>query len=254
MRVLFAGGKDVGWGCLEYLIRESQSEVVGVFINRGSDTAKDRWYRSAAEIALAHHIPVFAPRSMNSARAIDVIRNLAPDIIVVVYYDQILKREVIDIPPHGCINLHMALAEEYRGCYPTTWALINGEKRTGVTLHYIDEGIDTGDIIAQKEVEITESDTGKSLYYKCTAAGVQLFSETFPLIEQGKAPRRKQKTTDKTRYYRRVFPSREIDFSKSGQEIYDYIRALTFPPFPPPYFYIGDTKMVIVPEELYETE
>lgn len=161
MRVLFAGGKDIGCGCLEYRIRESQSEVVGVFINRGSDTAKNRWYRSVAEIALAHHIPVFAPRSINSAQMIDIIRDLAPDMIVVVYYDQILKREVIDIPPHGCVNLHMALAEEYRGCYPTTWALINGEERTGVTLHYIDEGIDTGDIIAQREVKIHQGKRGE---------------------------------------------------------------------------------------------
>ena len=247
MRIVFAGGKNVGCGCLEYLLAEApDTRVVAVLVNSDSDVAPDRWYRSAAELALKHGIPVFAPTSINAPSSVELLEDLAPDMIVVVYYDQILEQEVIQLPKRGAVNLHMALAEEYRGCYPTTWALINDGTRTGVTLHYIDEGIDSGDIIAQSVIPITDSDTGKSLYDKCTDAGIKLFKRTWPEIIAGVAPRRPQKTTERTRYYRRDFPSREVDFSKSGREIYNYIRAMLFKPFPTPYFYIGDKKVIIV--------
>ena len=253
MRILFIGGKDVGCACLEWLIEED-FEIAAVIINP-NDMEVGRYFRSATEIAQPRGIPTFCPKSVNSPESVERIRNLKPDIIVVVYYDQILKRDLIAIPALGCINLHLALAEEYRGCYPTTWAIINGEKRTGVTLHYIDEGIDSGDIIAQKTVPIKDSDTGLDLYRRCTQAGVELFKKTFPLIVGGKASRTPQKTTSKTRYCaRNLFPSHEVDFNKSGKELYDYIRALTFPPFPPPYFRIGKRKMVIVEEQQEEQE
>ena len=135
MRVLFAGGKDIGCGCLEYLLGHPQVEVVGVFVNPDGDIACDRWYHSATELALAYSIPVFAPCNINSARVVNQVRNVEPDLIVVAYYDQILRPEIIGLPRLGCINLHMALAEEYQGCYPTTWAIINGENRVGVLLH-----------------------------------------------------------------------------------------------------------------------
>jgi methionyl-tRNA formyltransferase len=143
----------------------------------------------------------------------------------------------------------MALAEEYRGCFPTTWAILNGEKRAGVTLHYIDQGVDSGDIIAQTTVPMTEETTGKSLYDNCTVAGLQLFKTYFPLVEQGTAPRRPQIKTDNTKNYPRVFPSQEIDFSKSGEEILRHIRANIFPPYPSAYFYIGGRKYIIQEEE-----
>jgi methionyl-tRNA formyltransferase len=249
MRIVFAGGKDVGCGCLEYLLEYPDVDVVAVIVNSDGDMAAKRWYRSAAELALRHDVPVFAPHSINEPKMITRLQGMAPDLIVVVYYDCILKGDVIGIPKRGCINLHLALAEEYRGCYPTTWALINGEIRTGVTLHYIDEGIDTGDIIAQKAVEILPDDTGKSLYYKCTRAGIELFREAVPSVLEGTIPRVRQITTERSRYYKREFPSQCIEFTKSGEEVYNHIRAVYFPPFPLPYFYIGRKKMVIAEEK-----
>ncbi len=247
LRVLFIGGKDVGCGCLRCLIENSKIDVVGIIANP-SDTAKNRWYESAVGVGLENNIPTHTIKDINSSKSISLIKSLSPDIIFAVYYDQILSSEVIDIPPYGCINLHLALSEEYRGCYPTTWAILNGEKRVGATIHYIDTGIDTGDIIAQKEVLISDTDTGKTLYDKCTQAGIELFREqissaTFPNFD-----RRKQATTSKTKYYKRSFPTQEIDFSKSGNEVFDHIRAHLFEPFPPPYFYIGDTKYIVMKE------
>jgi methionyl-tRNA formyltransferase len=114
-----------------------------------------------------------------------------------------------------------------------------------VTLHYIDTGIDSGDIIAQAAVPISREDTGKSLYDKCTQVGIELFRIELPGIISGEIRGRKQITTKATRYYKRDFPSREIDFSRPGEEIYNRIRAVLFDPFPPPYFYIGNSKYII---------
>ena len=173
--------------------------------------------------------------------------------IVLVYYDQILRHDVLRIPPHGCVNLHLALAEEYRGCYPSTWALMNGETETGVTLHYADEGIDTGDIIAQRTVRIEPQDTGRTLYYKLTQAGIQLFSHMLPRLMSGKTKGRPQVTMECTQTHDRAFPSQHITFERDGREVLNHIRAVYFPPFPLPYFYLEGKKMVIVEEDKCRT-
>ena len=242
MKILFMGGKRIGHDCLRYLIA-SGHELVGVVVNPG-DTAANRWYPSTCELALKHHIPVFEWTNINSPDALRSFRTLAPDMIIVVYFDQILKRQILDIPSKESINLHLALVEEYRGCYPTTWALLNDEKHTGVTIHYIDESIDGGDIIAECKVPIENDDTGRSLYEKCVDAGIQLFSSTFPAIAQGTAQTRPQDKMKGT-YHKRIFPSQKIDFNKSGREIYNHIRAMIFEPFPSSSFYIGEQRYEI---------
>lgn len=244
MRILFMGGKNVGHGCLRSVLDRGTEEVVGLFTNPGDD-APGRWFNSASELARSRGVPVFSPERLNTPENAEIIRGLAPDFIFVVYYDRILGKEIISLPEKGCYNLHLALAESYRGCYPTTWALINGETETGVTLHAIDPGIDSGDIVAQKKVAITPEDTGKSLYDKCTEAGIAVFREWYPRILAGDFRARPQVATAQTRYYKRDFPSREIDFSATGKQIYDRIRAQLFEPFPPPYLMIGGVKYEI---------
>lgn len=247
MRVLFCGGKDVGCGCLEVLLACKNVDVVGVVVNP-SDVDEARWYGSAARIALKNGIPLHCFDSIDSDYAMTTIRSLRPDLMVLVYYDQILRQDVLRIPPQGCVNLHLALAEHYRGCYPSTHALMNGEPYTGVTLHYVDEGIDTGDIIAEEVVLIDTQDSGRSLYYKLTEAGIALFKRTLPLLITGRVGRKPQVTTEWTKTYPREFPSQLIEFEGDGQDIYNHIRAVYFPPFPLPYFYLEGKKMVIVEE------
>lgn len=241
MRILFMGGKNIGYGCLEYLLNNNYN-VIGAVVNSGDE--EGQWFKSVSSLCIKKNIPVYCWKKL--INNLNTIQELKPDLITVVYFDQILKEEIINIPKLGCINFHMALAEEYRGCYPTTWTLINGETYTGVTLHYIDKGIDSGDIIAQKKVKILSSDTGKTLYDKCTLAGVELFKDVFPLFKENKIICRKQKAGKK--YYKKTFPTREIDLSKSAEDIKNYVRALTFKPFSPPYFWIGNKKMIIVEE------
>lgn len=242
-RVLFLGGKSIGCRCFEYLLTVEGIQIIGAFVNPGDD-APGRRYPSLGELAKDAGIPVYTT-NINQEVA-TLIGNLQPHLIVVVYYDRILKREVINVPPMGCINLHFALAEKYRGCYPTTWAIIDGQDHTGVTIHYINEGIDSGDIISQKRIDITPSETGVSLYKKCTQDGVRLFRETFPKILDETAARRPQEYTYRTQSHSRQFPDQRIIVS---QQVANKIRGLYFPPFPLPYILIGSKKFVIVEEK-----
>lgn len=248
VRVLFAGGKAVGCGVLRLLIATPAVEVCGVIVNPG-DAAADRWFPSATEIATEHGIAVYAPSNINNAANIAWIRQREPDLIVVAYYDQILCSAIFSMPRLGCVNLHMARAEAYRGCYPTTWALINGETVTGVTLHRVTAEIDGGDILAEREVPIMPDDTGRSLYEKCTAAAVELFSEALPALISGTLEGRPQHRTAVTRTHDRKFPSHEVLMEGNPSAIADRIRALTFPPFPAPYLRIGSRKFLIVEVE-----
>ena len=242
MRILFMGGKRVGHGCLSFML-ESGCDVVGVIVNSGDEDSK-RWFPSTAELARGSDVPVFEWDNVNSDEAVETLKELSPDLIVLAYYDQILRRPLIELPTRYCLNVHMALSEEYRGCYPTTWALLNGESRTGITIHVVDEGIDTGPIIAQVEVPITNEDTGRSLYERCTDEAIQLFRTSWPHILDDSIQPRVQHGAG-ARYYRREFPSRELDFNCSGRNVYDQIRAHLFDPFPPPYLLIGDEKYEI---------
>jgi len=246
MRILFLGDKLISVHCLSYLL-QNKEDVVGVFVNSGKVTATSA--RSVMHIvANAYNIPVYCKNNINSASTVKLIKKLKPDVVIVIYFDQILKKEVISIPKQGCINMHFALAEKYRGCYPTTWAIINGEKITGVTMHYITEFIDAGDIISEVKVPILKTETGESLYYKCTDYGFKLFKKVFPKIKSGKIKRRTQVKTKDTKYYTRRFPSHQLYLTKVNYEFYNYIRAITFPLFPYPYFYIGNRKFVIKEE------
>jgi len=229
-RVVFMGGKKIGKRCLDILRRHPGVELVKIIQNPNEIP----WLRKPA-----------MPRNINHFHEVMLIRQEKPDLIICVYYDQILKRPLLDIPPMGCINLHLALAEEYRGCYPTTWAIINGETETGVTLHYMDEGIDTGPIISQAKVPIYEWDTGKDLYERCVEAGVGLFRQTLPSILAGESIGKKQEIDGYVYQHERKFPSHEIPASN---DLKDYIRALYFPPWPKPYVDIGGRKFYLVEE------
>lgn len=246
-RVLFVGGKAVGCGVLQQLIESPLAIVSGVIVNP-NDTHANRWYPSATEIALANGLPVRMAHNINSDDNIAWIRECKADLMVIAYYDQILAKSVFAIPRMGCVNLHLAPAEKYRGCFPTTWALINGETITGVTLHRVTSEIDGGDILAECEVPIMSDDTGVSLYNKCTAAGVELFGSVLPALLAGQLKGRPQCDTPETRHYNREFPSHEIRFEGDAQSIRDRIRALHFPPFPDPYIIIGDKKLILVEE------
>ena len=159
MRVVFMGTPEFAVPSLEQLINDGH-EVVGVFAQ--PDKPKGRGYKLAAppvkEAALAHNIPVYQPEKMRDGEALAILKELNPEVIVVVAYGKILPKDILELPAKGCINVHGSLLPKYRGAGPIQWSVINGEKVTGVTTMYMGEGLDTGDMILKEETEIGENE------------------------------------------------------------------------------------------------
>lgn len=194
LNILFMGTPDFAKESLEALYH-AKYNIIGVVTN--SDKPKGRGMKMIAspvkEYALEKNIPVYQPLKVkNNAEFIEEIKALNPDVICVVAYGKILPKELLDIPKLGCINVHGSLLPKYRGAAPIQWAVINGEKKTGITTMYMDVGMDTGDMILKKEVQIGEDETTGELWEKLSKLGGELLVDTVKLIEDGKAPREKQ--------------------------------------------------------------
>ena len=163
---------------------------------------------------------------------------------------QIIPPEVLALPRLGTLNIHPALLPKYRGRFSTTHAIFNGETTHGVTIHWMDEGIDSGPIIMQEKFPITPDDTGKSVYDKFTAVGTRLFNEFLNTWLAEKQIVASPQDESQATYYPKGLPGAgAIDWSWSGEQIRNWIRAMTFAPFPPPSFHLGDKKMIIIDEK-----
>ncbi|MBI5167817.1 MAG: formyltransferase [candidate division NC10 bacterium] len=227
MRILILGYHNIGYVCLKELLERGE-EVIAVVTHR-DDPEEEVWFESVAELALAHNIPLYRPENVNSPSTVLTIRGLRPDILFSFYYRQLLGREILEIPRMGCINLNGSLLPKYRGRCPVNWVLIHGEEKTGVTMHYMVEEADSGDIIAQKEVAIDFEDTAYTLHQKLARAALDLFRETFPLIKEGKASRIPQDHSQASYYGARRPKDGEIDWTRSARDIYNLVRAVTHP-------------------------
>lgn len=194
MKIVFMGTPDFAQESLKALV-EANYEIIGVVTN--PDKPKGRGMKMIAspvkEYALEKGIPVYQPVKIRSNEEfIQEVHRLNPDLICVVAYGKILPKELLDIPRLGCVNVHGSLLPKYRGAAPIQWAVLNGDKETGVDTMYMDVGMDTGDIILEEKVEIGEDETTGELWERLKVIGAKLLVETVKQIEQGTAPRRKQ--------------------------------------------------------------
>lgn len=176
------------------------------------------------DLALKNDLPLEQPEKAKDAVAL--IRSLAPDIVVVVAYGKLLPRELLNVPKYGCVNVHASLLPKYRGAAPVQWALLKGEKETGITIMRIDERLDTGEIISQKKVRIEEEDDAGGLMQKLFACGSKLLLEALKKIEKGEARYVPQNEADATFAPAISKESGELDWKKSAAEIHDRVRAL----------------------------
>ena len=244
MRVVFMGTPEFAVPSLEQLIKDGH-EVVGVFAQ--PDKPKGRGYKLAAppvkEAALAHNIPVYQPVKMRDGEALGILKELNPEVIVVVAYGKILPKEILELPAKGCINVHGSLLPKYRGAGPIQWSVINGEKVTGVTTMYMGEGLDTGDMILKEETEIGENETYGELHDRLCMIGAHCLSETMKLIEAGTAPREVQ--NDEESSYAPMLNKEiaKIDFNKSAEDLHHLICGLS--PWPVAYTYLDGTLLKI---------
>ncbi len=242
----------LGWQALKWL-RQEGDEIVGVAVHPAASSKYGN--EIGREIREMNCMAVDGSR-LKQAEVLQQIRKLSPDMALSVMFGYILAPEFLRTFPHGCINLHPALLPHNRGAFPNVWSIVN-ETPAGVTLHYVDEGIDTGDVIAQKEVAVTVTDTGASLYRKLEVEGMKLLEDTWPAIRAGTSARIPQRSGPASCH--RVSDVRqidEIDLQKSyrGQDLINVIRARTFPPYPGAYFVHGGRKIYLRLELKEEAE
>lgn len=227
MRIVFMGTPDFSVPVLETLI-EAGHEIAGVVTqpDKPRGRGKSVLMPPVKEKALERGLTVFQPLKVRALEFVEVLKDLKPDVMVVVAFGQILPKEVLEIPPKGCINIHASLLPKYRGAAPIQWAIIDGEKETGITTMMMDEGLDTGDMLEKTVVPIEEDETGDSLHDKLSAAGARLIVSTLEKIEYGTAVRTPQ--TDHGTCYARMLKKDmgDIDWAMDADAIERLIRGL----------------------------
>ncbi len=196
MRVVFMGTPDFSVPTLEALIKNH--EVVGVVTqpDKKKGRGKTLSFPPVKEKALEYNIPVYQPQKVREEAFVEVLRQLEPEVIVVAAFGQILPETILNLPKYGCINVHASLLPKYRGAAPIQWAIIEGEKETGITIMYMEKGLDTGDMIDRVIVPIAPKETGESLHDKLASAGAPLLLRVLSSLEEGTAVRTPQKDED----------------------------------------------------------
>ena len=243
MNILFMGTPDFARDSLEAVYNAGYN-ILGVVTN--PDRPKGRGMKLVAspvkEFALEKKLEIFQPEKVKkNEEFIEQIKALNPDVICVVAYGKILPKEILDIPRLGCINVHGSLLPKYRGAAPIQWAVLNGDKTTGVTTMYMDVGMDTGDMILKQEVEIGENETTGELWDRLSKIGGELLVETLKQIENGTAPREKQGDDFS------VAPMLSKDMAKidwenkTAQEIKNLVRGLN--PIMGAYTFLNGSKI-----------
>lgn len=233
----------MGLTALEALARHGY-DIAAVFTHE-NDPDENQWFGSVKDWAVQRNIAVYTTEEVNSPPWVAKIAAINPDIIISCYYRKMISRQILDLPRVGAFNLHGSFLPAYRGRCPVNWVIIKGEKQTGVTLHYMIEKPDAGDIVGQKAVEIDLSDTAKTLYDKLCAAAQELLDELLPLMKRGQIPRQKQDLTQGSYYGGRRPEDGRIDWKKSADEIYNLIRGVT-DPYPGAFAFLdNDEKMIV---------
>lgn len=227
MRIVFMGTPDFAAASLKKLIDEKY-DVVGVFTQ--PDKPRDRGmklsYSPVKELAMENGIPVYQPTKLRDGTATELVKSLEPDILVVVAYGRILPDDMLEVPKYGAINVHASLLPKYRGAAPIQWAVLNGDKITGVSTMYLASEMDTGDIIYTAETEIGEFETSGELFDRLMVMGAELLDRTLRDIEAGVAPRTPQDHSSAS-YVKMLDKSLSpIDWAKTPREIIKHIYGL----------------------------
>ncbi|WP_214629201.1 methionyl-tRNA formyltransferase [Paenibacillus agaridevorans] len=228
MRIVFMGTPDFAVPSLRLLV-DGGYDIAAVVTqpDRPKGRKKTLTPPPVKEAALELGLPVLQPERMRSPEAVEVIRELAPELIVTAAYGQILPKGVLDIPRLGCINVHGSLLPKYRGGAPIQRSIINGESSTGVTIMYMAEGLDTGDMISVVELPITDEDTSGTMFEKLSLAGAELLGETLPSIIDGTAKAVPQNDAEATYAPNLTREDERMNWSRSARELFNQVRGLS---------------------------
>jgi methionyl-tRNA formyltransferase len=226
-RILVFAYHDVGFECLDVLIRRGEN-IIAV-ITHEDNPHEQIWFRSVADLAKGNSIPVSTPESVNTPEWVGRVLAWKPDLIFSFYYRNMIREEILNIPRLGAFNMHGSLLPRYRGRAPINWAVLHGEKETGVTLHYMVKRADAGDIVDQETVPIGPDDTAQDVFRKAVKAARLVLERRIDDLTKGTAPRRKQDESRATTFGGRKPEDGRIDWTQSAERIYNLIRAVTHP-------------------------
>ena len=242
MRTVVLAYHEIGAASLQAAIR-SGLDVVAVFTHR-DDPAEGGWYASVAKIAAQHGIPVHAPEKLDHPIWVERIRAMKPELLMSFHYRNMVGAKIRALFPAGCVNLHSALLPTYRGRAPINWVLVNGEAATGVTVHFMADKADAGDIIAQRTIAIGIDDDARSLTARIATESASILEEVLPLLTSGTAPRTPQDESKATVMGKRTPADGLINWTKSASELRNLVRAVAHP-WPGAYTFAGTRKIMV---------
>lgn len=245
MKIVYMGTPDFAVPPLAALVKAGY-EVTAVVTqpDKPKGRGKTLMPTPVKEEAMKHEIPVYQPVKVRDPEFVETLTGLAPDIIVVAAFGQIIPKTILDLPKYGCINIHASLLPKYRGAAPIQQAVIDGEKESGVTIMRMGTGLDTGDMISKIVVPIETEETGGSLFDKLAQAGADLLMETLPSIENGTVTYEKQPEESPTPYAAMITKKMGLmDFSKSAEELERLVRGLN--PWPSAYTFLNGKTLKV---------
>jgi methionyl-tRNA formyltransferase len=247
MKIVFIGTGELGLPALEALAQSSDHAVAGVVTQPDRPSGRQQKMTASAikQLAFKLHLKIYQPEDINAKSAIEQIKYLKPDVIVVAAYGQILSKTILNLPEYGCLNIHGSLLPKHRGAAPIQAAIRAGDSKSGVTIMWMDEGVDTGDILLQESTSLKATDTAATVHDRLAQLGASALLKALDLIKGGKAPRVRQKEDDSSYARKLRKEDGRIDWSKKQFEIDAHIRALT--PWPSAYSWVpegNDQKML----------
>ena len=227
MRILFMGTPDIAAESLNALIAAGH-DICAAFTRADKPVGRKQILTAppVKQTAVANGIPVYQPRTLRDGSSDELIKSLAPDIIVVVAYGCIIPPQLLHVAKYGCINLHVSLLPKYRGSAPIQWAVLNGDAETGVTIMQLDEGLDTGDILYVQPVAIDPDMTSGELFDRVSAIGAKTLVEVLPKIEAGKLTPKKQEESLATKAPSLTKEMAQFDFTQPAAHIHNWVRGM----------------------------
>lgn len=251
MRILFMGTPDIAAESLAALL-DAGHEVCGVFTRRDKPVGRKQILTAppVKQLAVEHGIPVYQPRTLRDGSSDDIIRELAPDVVVVVAYGCIIPPQLLHTAPYGCINLHVSLLPKYRGSAPIQWAVLNGDAETGVTIQQMAEGIDTGDILLVEPIDIDPEETSGELFDRVSAVGAKTLVTALEKIEAGALTPQKQDDTQASKAPPLTKDMAQFDFTQDAAHIHNWVRGMN--PWPVAWFTQDGKRIKVLESRLAE--
>jgi methionyl-tRNA formyltransferase len=243
-KIVFMGTPDFAVPCLARVLEDGY-DVRGVFTQPDKPVGRHQTLTPppVKQLALERGIPVFQPAKLRDGRALEILRGLEPDLIVVVAYGRILPRDILDCPRLGCVNVHGSILPKYRGAAPIQWTVLNGDPVGGVSTMYMAEELDAGDVILTMTLPVGEEETSGELYDRLAPLGAECLSRTLDLLREGKAPRTPQDHAAMTLAPMLDKAMGEMDFARPARELHNLVRGLN--PWPSAWVMAGGKRLKV---------